>query len=646
MDNKRLKYLLFSLMMFAGINSRAYCQSKEIPKELYLASTIPDSLKEDANSVVRYAEVIVTVKGAGKETIKFHKIITVLNEKGDDEAEMSMGYNKKYNSYSNIEMRVYNENGVSIKKYRKSDMYDGSATGGETMVTDERFLAVKHTIAAYPQTIETEYEEDVSSNVDLGSWDIQEKEQAIQNSYYHLVIDTNAGFRYQNKNTAIKPKKQVINGMSDYSWVVSNLKAIKLEEGAESWRVLPKIYFAANNFEYYGVPGNINSWRSYGNWQKGLNSDVCSLPPQREAEIRKMTDSIKTDKEKAKFLYNYLQRNTRYVSIQLGIGGLKPFPATFVDEKKYGDCKALANYMVALLKAVNIPAYYAKVRSGANEEPYDPDFPFDLSNHIIVCVPFKGDTTWLECTSNTQQFGMLGPFTENRNALIVTDEGGKLVQTPRSSMQENQFNSETHIKLETDGSAKAQIRTLSTGEIRSLFVDYLPTYNVDKQKEALLNYLNIKQPSIFDFQLGNDQEGVKEVNLNLEYDKFCDIMAGDKQFYHTWVVNYWDFTVPIIDKRKTDYYFKYPLQGSSVTEIDLPAGFEVETLPSNQSLKFTYGNYEIKYVYDPSKNQVVSTAKFNLTNHVIPAAKYTEMQQYLDAVAKAQNKKLVIRRKA
>ena len=72
----------------------------------------------------------------------------------------------------------------------------------------------------------------------------------------------------------------------------------------------------------------------------------------------------------------------------------------------------------------------------------------------------------------------------------------------------------------------------------------------------------------------------------------------------------------------------------------------METLPANQSLKFSYGNYEIKYMYDAAKNQVISTAKFNLTNQVIPAAKYTEMQQYMDASAKAQNKKLVIRRKA
>ena len=77
----------------------------------------------------------------------------------------------------------------------------------------------------------------------------------------------------------------------------------------------------------------------------------------------------------------------RYVNIKLGIGGLKPLPATFVDQKKYGDCKALSNYMNALLKAVGIKSYYAIINAGANEEPATPSFPGDNFDHIILCVP-------------------------------------------------------------------------------------------------------------------------------------------------------------------------------------------------------------------------------------------------------------------
>jgi hypothetical protein len=212
-------------------------------------------------------------------------------------------------------------------------------------------------------------------------------------------------------------------------------------------------------------------------------------------------------------------------------------------------------------------------------------------------------------------------------------------------MQDNQFNSEVHLAFDADGGAKAKIKILATGGYRDEYVE-VEALKIDKQKEFFMDRLKIKQPIAFDFKPSIDKDGVKEVDINLEYDKFCDIMAGDKQFYRPKVFDLIAFTLPIEENRKSDYYFDHPLQKSCVTTIDLPAGFEVETLPTNQSLKFTYGNYEINYVYVPVKNEVISTAKFILTNQVIPAAKYTELQQYIDAVAKAQNKKLVIRRKA
>jgi hypothetical protein len=172
MSNKYLIFLFFigGILLFAATEANA--QDEKIDPALYSASGIPDSLKENANSVVRYDRTDVVVKGPGKVVIRKHSIVTVLNEKGDKEAVMVLEYSKRYDTFSDIEMRVYNDKGVSIKKYHKSDMYDGAANGGE-LVSDERFLGVRHTIAAYPCTIEQEYEEDISSLIDLGKWHIQ-----------------------------------------------------------------------------------------------------------------------------------------------------------------------------------------------------------------------------------------------------------------------------------------------------------------------------------------------------------------------------------------------------------------------------------------------------------------------------------------
>lgn len=638
--------LLLIATALCALYSKGYSQDKNIPKDLYIAATIPDSLKEDANSVLRYSSEEVIVKGPGKMILKHHSIVTILNEKDDSEAILEMGYNKKYDSYSDIEMNIFDASGKQIKKYRKSDMYDGSAADDETMVTNERFLAVRHAIAAYPITIEKIYEEDESSFIGLDSWYIQNQvEQSVQFSSYKISFGPSVGLRFKNTNTKIKPEKKNADGLDSYLWKVQNLKAIKKEEHVLAWTILPKISFAASSFDCYGYPGDFSSWQSFGNWIKSLNGDVCILSPERTAEIKKMTDSIKTDKDKARFLYNYMQKSMRYVGIQLGIGGYKPFPATFVDQKKYGDCKALSNYMRALLKAVNIDSYYTIIRSASNSEPIDATFPANTFNHAVLCIPFKNDTTWLECTSNTRPFGKLDPSTQNTKALIITENGGRLINTPRSLAVDNQFNSEVHIVLDADGGAKAQLKIFSTGIYRSGYIG-VAALKTDEQKEYIIRDLHMKQPSVFDFKPATDKEGIKEVDIILEYDKFCDIATGDKQFYRPGVFSLWQNTVPIEEKRKNDFYFDMPLQKSCITTIDLPAGFEVETLPTSQSLKFSYGTYDVKFAYDASKNQVISTAKFNLSDYIIPAAKYTEMQVYMDAVAKAQNKKLVIRRKA
>nr|WP_294790520.1 DUF3857 and transglutaminase domain-containing protein [uncultured Mucilaginibacter sp.] len=640
----RSKYIISSLALcfawVAGIG-----QTKPVSAELYKASSIPDSLKQDAHSVVRYSSQETIIKGPGKTEVTYHSITTVLDEKGDHEGELALVYDKKFNQVNDAQVLIYDANGKLVKKYRKSDFYDRAATDDQTLASNYRVLLFSHTISSYPSTVEIIWERTTNSYLDLGRWRYLTEETAVENAYYKVSAIPSVGFRYKNNNTNIAPRISKNGGYDVYEWNVHSLKAVKPEEDALDWRVYPNIVFAANQFEFDGIPGDLSTWQSYGKWYQSLNAEGLDLSPQRAEEIRSMTANLPSDKAKAKFLYEYLQKNMHYVSIQLGIGGLKPFPAMFVDQKKYGDCKALSNYMVAMLKAVNIPAYYALIQGETNGEPADPSFPADPFNHIIVCVPFKGDTTWLECTSNTSVFGKLGSFTENRNALLITENGGKLVNTPKSTYQDNQFSSEVNVVLDGEGGAKASINIKSTGEYRDMYLA-LASKKFDDQKGFLINYLNLKQPSQLNFKDAKDAEGTKELNIDLDYDSFAEVMAGNKRFYRPQVMNLFNATVPILEKRKGDFFFDHPMQKVCVTNISLPADFEVETLPANTSIKFTYGTYDVSYVYDKDKNKVVSTAKFLLTNHVIPAAKYTEMQEYLDNIVKAQNKKLVIRKKA
>src|ERR1700761_5185766 len=193
---KFFRSLLFAAA-FCIAAVKTYGQDKDLPKDVYLASAIPDSLKEDANSVVRYSSDEVVIKGPGEAVIKHHKIVTILNEKGDKEAIIGFGYNRKYDTYSSITIQGYNAEGLPLKKYHKSDMYDGAAIDNSTMVTDERFLQLEYTVPSYPTTIEVSYEENLSSFISMDDWDIQHMEQSVQHEIYKVSAKPDIGFRFK-----------------------------------------------------------------------------------------------------------------------------------------------------------------------------------------------------------------------------------------------------------------------------------------------------------------------------------------------------------------------------------------------------------------------------------------------------------------
>ena len=117
-------------------------------------------------------------------------------------------------------------------------------------------------------------------------------------------------------------------------------------------------YFSPNDFIYYGIKGNLNSWEDYGKWVYSLINGHEVLPDDIRKEIHMMTDGLKADREKVEALYNYLGKTTRYVAVLLGVGGLMPASAASVGQSGYGDCKGLSNYMRAILKEAGIPSYY------------------------------------------------------------------------------------------------------------------------------------------------------------------------------------------------------------------------------------------------------------------------------------------------
>lgn len=635
-----MKKTFAAVIAVAAITGTSLAQS---PSDLlrYSALTIPDSLKKGADAVFRLDEDIIEIQSPSKYTRTTHQIVTLLNKDAAGHFYLSEWFDK-FNTVSDIEVKQYNSLGMEVKKWKKKDFETVAYNDYMSLHTDDKIMKLYVPAGGYPCTIEVITTRKSSSYTSLPGSIIQTPNHAVEEFNYVVKAPLDLDIHYRTSNTNLKP---VITKAADgitYTWKAKNLKAIRSE--AESWESsymnYPSIQIAPARFEYDGTKGSLNSWKEFGQWLWPLYDDPTPFTPARTAEIRNMVASVADPREKVKILYQHLQKNNRYVSIQLGIGGFKPFAVSFVDDKKYGDCKALSNYMRYLLKAVDIPSYPAVINARYDNPPVDPSFIMNGFDHVILCVPLPKDTVWLECTSNYNDFNDLSTFTENKNALLLTPEGGKLVATPKSRSNQNKLCIRSEIKVSKEGEAEMNSNITCTGSFYYQFY-FAKQMQREEMKRFFVQKMEFKSPDDFRFD-DVSANGTHEYKMTFLYDQVYDFKAGSKFFFRPRMYNICDEEVKSDSNRTSDFLFEFPYEKTDTTVYTLPDGYTIDALPPVKELETTYGYYRKEVTKNTNGNGFTVITQLNLKKHIIPAKEYQALSDFFQQINKTDGAKLVI----
>ncbi len=599
-----------------------------------------------SGSMVRNHETTLTINSNSSATYNVKEAVTIFSKEDKDLAQIPIWYDN-FRKIDYIKANVLNANGEVVRSYTDKDAEDYSAFDGFTFFSDNRVKVLDLYHNSFPYTFEIEYQINFNGILGLPSWYPKSLNQSVEKASFTVIDKSPNGIRYY--QTYLEDEPTIVNSPNGtvYNWQTGYIPPSKSEPlGPPLHEILPRVLVAPNNFEIENTQGNAASWEEFGKWYYDLGVGTRTLTDEAKAEVDNLLLDVTDERQKVKILYSYLQDKARYVSIQLGIGGWKPFSADYVFKNEYGDCKALTNFMQAILEYAGIKSHAVLINS---DSYYDmlTEFPSNQFNHVILQVTLSnGEEMWLECTSKYMPANHLGKGTQGKNALLISADGGKVIQTPENTPEQNGRITITSISLSDDGKAQLRTEIKNTGIFQDNLLHSLKPITEKKRLEWLEDDLRSSEfkMSNVDFSgLTTTEEGAK-YSYELKMDNFAT-RSSSRLFIPVNALNQWELNLPESKERKYEVWLSYKFLEKDRYEFELPTDFEIEALPSKVEIENDFGSFYASTELDDS-GKLVYSRELKITKDRLEPEEYEDFRTFFKQVSKADSERFVIVKKS
>ncbi|RXG14020.1 putative protein DUF3857 [Leeuwenhoekiella aestuarii] len=606
------------------------------------ALTVDPELSDGADSVLRHEEITFDLSDEGKLRTTISRLVTVYNKAGLSDVKAYAGYDNN-SKVSGIEAVIYTVTGVEKDKFKKRDFKDVSAVSGGTLYADSRVLYLDYTPTSYPFTIQFNSERVSETTAFLWPW-MPVSRYASGTEYSKFTIIHNPEDTLHIKETNLEKfgiTKEETPGKT--TWVAKNLEPVTFEYRSKGLdERVPRVKCFFDKFYLAGVPGIAGNWKDFGKWMnEKLVKDTQDLDAVTIAEIQELTKDLPNDEAKARAVYQFVQDKVRYISVQVEIGGWKPMLASDVQRLSYGDCKALSNYTQSLLNAVGVKSYYTVLYGDRGKESLETDVVAMQGNHAILGVQLGDEIKFLECTSQETPFGYMGRFTDDREVLLLTEDGGRIVKTTKYDQEDNTDILNANLVLDETGNLSGEVAR----EAKGIF--YADRMNLDRKDDKDLSdyyyetWSGINSLSVSDIKLNNNR-------LDVVYDEKlnCDITGYTTSVSDNMLVRANPFALsreaipPRYRDRKTGFVNLRGTIEKQNIEIIIPEGYVVNALPESVEYTEEFGTYQVSYKLEGDKLTCKRMLKFNEGDFTVEA--YEKYRDFYKTIVKHDNQKLLI----
>jgi hypothetical protein len=612
---------------------------------------------EKAEAVLLYFEEILVVQPNGKLKEVDRTAYKILRPSGKHFGRVTFAFDG--------ETRINNLHGWCIpasgKDYevKDKDMTEQGYGEDREMVTDVRAKVMQIPAAEPGNIIGYEEEHDGRPYVLQDEWFFQHT-VPVADSRYTLQLPPSWEFKAVWVNHPDVQPTAV--GNNQWQWQLRDIPEIKHEQAMPPWTGVAGLMIIS-----LIPPGGSNhgflNWAEMGTWYNGLLQNRRDASPAIKQKVADLTANSPTTVAKMRALAEFIQRDIRYMAVELGIGGLQPHPAPDTFAHRYGDCKDKATLLASMLRELGIDSYLVIVNTvrggvGPSTPPHIGSF-----NHAILAIQLPNGTDdpllvatvqdhklghllIFDPTDEITPFGQLrGPLQANYG-LLVTPDSGELVQLPQLQGSTNGVTRSATFTIDAHGTLTGSVHEVLVGDaawhqrwaLREVEKDVDRIKPIEALMARSMGTFEITKATISNQKIYSQPFGYDWDFIALDYGKFAGEMLlvrprvlGEKS----------DGLLETKEPRRYPVEFPGPQKDSDQFEIKIPAGYVVDELPPPTDVDFSFGSYHSKV--EVSGTTLRYTRTFEIKQLSVPVDKMDDLKKFYRTIASDERNTAVLK---